>query len=91
MFDFLNAISNTVGIIGVVLILIAYYLVSLGRMNAMSLAFQWLNFWGAWFILYSLFFHWNLASVVIEVAWIIISVMGIVRIIKDNRKKSCLI
>ena len=79
MHDFLFEIANPVGIIGVVLILIAYLFLSTGRWIADSFKYQVLNFLGAWLILYSLFFYWNLASVTIEVAWIIISVIGLYR------------
>jgi hypothetical protein len=84
MYEFLEAIADTVGLIGVLIILIAYLLLSLGRWSAMSFKYQWINFLGAWLILYSLYFHWNLSSVVIEIAWIIISLVGIYRV---SRKK----
>lgn len=80
MYDLLMKLSDPVGIIGVVIILIAYYLLSIGRWPADSLRYQWVNFLGAWMILFSLYFHWNTASVLIEVAWIIISLIGIIRI-----------
>ena len=41
----------------VIIILIAYYLLSVGRWPADCLSYQWLNFIGAWLILFSLYFH----------------------------------
>lgn len=84
MHHVLFKIANPVGLVGVVLILIAYFLLSTGRWISHSIKFQFLNFIGAWMILYSLYFYWNLSSVVIELAWIVISVMGMVRIIKQR-------
>ena len=81
MYDILAKLSDPVGITGVIIILIAYYYLSVGRWPADSLKYQWLNFIGAWLILFSLYFHWNTSSVLIEVAWIIISMIGIYRII----------
>ena len=78
--------ANPVGLIGVFLILVAYFLLSTGRWISHSIKFQLLNFVGAWMILYSLYFHWNLSSVVIEFAWILISLMGMLRIIKSRVK-----
>lgn len=78
-------ISDVVGIIGVVLILIAYYMLSVGRWMSNSYLYQILNFIGAWFILFSLYYHWNTASVLIEIAWIIISMMGVYRIYKAKK------
>jgi multisubunit Na+/H+ antiporter MnhB subunit len=75
-------ISDPVGIVGVILILIAYYYLSVGKWISDSMIYQVLNFLGAWLILFSLFFHWNLSSVVIEVAWIVISLIGMYRVLK---------
>lgn len=79
MYDIIAIISDVVGIVGVVLILSAYLLISTGKWTAVSMIFQSFNFIGAWFILFSLYFHWNLASVVIEIAWILISMLGMYR------------
>jgi hypothetical protein len=85
--SFLQEMSNPIGIVGVVLILIAYYYLSIGRWVADSLLYQCLNFAGAWLILYSLYFNWNWASVIIEVAWIVISVIGIYRALTTENNK----
>lgn len=77
--------ANPVGIFGVIIILIAYFYLSIGKWAATSFLYQFLNFIGAWLILFSLFYHWNLASVIIEIAWIIISMIGFYKIYK-NRK-----
>jgi hypothetical protein len=82
MIEILDSISNYVGMVGVVLILIAYFYLSTGHWIADSLRFQLLNFIGAWLILYSLYFHWNFSSVVIEIAWLVISLVGIYRALK---------
>ncbi len=79
---FLSITPDIVGMIGVILILIAYFLISTGRWSSTSVLFQLVNFVGAWLILFSLYFHWNLSSVVIEIAWVIISVIGIWRAVK---------
>ena len=84
MYEFLFKISNPVGLIGVGSILIAYFFLSTGRWKSDGFIFQFLNFLGAWLILFSLYFHWNLSSVVIEIAWIAISVLGMWRIRASN-------
>jgi hypothetical protein len=80
MYNLLEKISDPVGITGVIVILIAYYYLSVGRWAADSFKYQFLNFLGAWLILFSLYFHWNTSSVLIEIAWIIISMIGMYRI-----------
>ncbi len=83
--DLLARMPDAIGLLGVVLLLIAYYLLSVNKMSADSLAYQLYNLIGAVLILISLFFHWNLSSVVIEIAWIIISLIGICRILKEQK------
>ena len=87
MFDLLATLADPVGIVGVIIILIAYLLLSTGRWVADSMKFQFMNFLGAWLILFSLYFHWNLSSVVIEIAWIIISMVGMYRLIPCVARK----
>jgi hypothetical protein len=86
MHDILFQFANYVGYTGVILILIAYYYLSVGKWIADSMRFQFMNFLGAWFILYSLYFYPNKASISIEVAWIIISAVGMVRILSLKYK-----
>ena len=80
--------ADSVGIIGVVLMLIAYYLLSTNKMAHNSLTYQVLNLIGAMLVLYSLYFHWNLASALVESAWIIISSIGIYGIKTSKKKKT---
>lgn len=84
MYDLFFKLSDEIGVAGVILVLIAYFLLSTGRWIADSLKYQILNFIGAWLILFSLFFHWNFSSVVIEIAWVAISLMGILRVMKKQ-------
>lgn len=72
-------IADIIGIIGVILVLIAYGLLNTNRIFALNLSYQLLNFFGALMILFSLYFSWNLASALVEFAWVIISLIGIYR------------
>jgi hypothetical protein len=78
-------IPDAVGLAGVACLLIAYYLLNAGRMSEKSFSYQWLNFFGGSFLLFSLFFHWNTASVVIQIAWMAISIMGMVSIYQARK------
>lgn len=81
MIEFLSAISDIVGIIGVCLCLAAYLLLSTNRLSASDIKYPLSNFIGASLILFSLLFDFNLASVFIEGAWMVISLIGIYRIL----------
>lgn len=85
MYEFLRSMSDIVGIAGVVLLLLAFFALNTGRVTSGSISYQLLNLIAAWLILYSLYFHWNTPSVLIELAWIIISVVGLVRIFIKNK------
>ena len=74
-----------VGLIGVVLCLLAYFGLQAGRLRGDGLVFQLTNIVGAGGIVVSLFYHFNLSAMVIEIAWIAISVYGIVRSAKLRR------
>jgi len=80
MSDF--SFSDAVGIFGVTIVLFVYYLLQIEKMTVKDLSFSSLNALGSSMILYSLLYSWNLSSVLIEVIWILISIIGIVKYFK---------
>lgn len=86
MYELLEPLSNLVGIMGVILTLLAYYMLNINRVTSSSLYYVWLNLIGSIELLFSLLFHWNLASVLIEIAWISISLLGLSRALKLRRE-----
>jgi len=82
------ALHNVVGNIGVVLIVGSYLMVQLGRMSAVQLPYISLNGLGALLILYSLWFDFNLSAFLIEVIWLLISLLGMARILLQRRRQS---
>lgn len=77
--NFLSQDANILGIIGVFLVLLAYVLLQIDKMKAAWISYSLLNALGSGLILISLYFYPNLASCVIEVAWFIISVYGLIK------------
>jgi len=67
------------GLFGVLLILLAYFLLQAGRMRGDALLFQLTNALGALGILISLLYAFNLSAFVMEAAWLAVSIYGIVR------------
>lgn len=88
LIDLLEKSSDIVGVIGVILVLIAFFLLSTNKMSSQSLSYQLYNLTGASLILFSLMFHFNLSSVFIEVSWITISLIGIFRIRLAKKKQN---
>jgi len=72
-------IGDIIGITGVFIIVVAYILMQIDRMDAKGFLFSLLNTIGAIFILVSLLYDWNLASFVMEVIWLTLSFYGTIR------------
>jgi hypothetical protein len=75
------------GIIGVVSVLSAYALLQIRRMSAHGFAFPLINLIGSVLILVSLIYQPNLSAILIETAWAVISIFGLV-MAWQARKKS---
>jgi len=77
-----------IGNLGVALILGSYLLVQLRRLAATGLANVIANGVGAACVLYSLVFDFNLSAFIIEAAWLLISILGLVRILRERRPRT---
>ncbi len=79
-------IFDFIGMIGVVMILGVYAAVQVERMDVKSVTYSLYNAIGAILILISLLYTFNLASFVIEIAWLGISLFGIVQAFRRKRQ-----
>lgn len=75
----MNPVFDILGLVGVLLILTAYAALQLGRMDAADRIYSFLNLVGAVLILISLTVDFNLSAFVIESAWVVISLYGLLR------------
>lgn len=76
---------DAIGMLGVFIILAVYSLVQLDKMDVKGLFYSIINAVGAVFILISLTVTFNMASFVIECAWLVISLFGIFQALKRTR------
>jgi hypothetical protein len=81
-------LHDFIGNLGVILIVGSYFLVQIGKMTATGLSYTSLNCLGAALIMFSLYFDFNLSAFVIELFWILISLVGMVRIYLQRRQKT---
>lgn len=81
------AMHDVIGNIGVVLIVGSYFLVQIGRMSAVHMPYIALNACGALFILFSLYFNFNMSAFLVEVIWLLISLLGAGRILLQRRRQ----
>ena len=79
-------LHNVVGNLGVLLIVGTYFMVQIRRMSALQPPYIVLNGLGALFILYSLWFDFNLSAFLIELIWLLISVLGLARHFVEKRR-----
>lgn len=77
---------DVIGTVGVGTIIITYVLLQTGRLRSEQLSYSVLNAAGAALILISLYFEFNLPSVVVEFFWLMISVYGIGRYLLNQRQ-----
>ncbi len=70
---------DLIGNLGVLLILLSYLLLQLGRVRPDGLRFSLANGVGALLILISLVQEFNLSAFLIEAAWFLISAGGVLR------------
>jgi len=67
------------GNVGVSIIIGTYLMLQLGRLDSSGLAYSLLNAVGAALVVVSLTVDFNLSAFVVEVFWVLISAVGIVR------------
>jgi len=80
-------IYDLIGILGVIMILIAYALVQLGKLHVKDLSYSLLNTFGAFLILISLLIDFNLPAFLMEFFWLIFSILGIYKYIQNKNTK----
>jgi predicted membrane protein len=70
-------IIDGIGLLGTALVVLAFFLLQLERADPKGLSYNLINLVGAVLLLISLWFHFNLASFVIEIFWIAASLIGV--------------
>lgn len=79
---------DLLGNVGVVMIIVAYFLLQIGRVSGQSPWYSVVNGVGAALVLVSLYFEFNLSAALVETFWLIISVLGLMLSIRRARANS---
>lgn len=82
------SLTDLIGILGVTIIVITYILLQVEKMDAQNLSFSLLNAVGAFLIIVSLLFEWNLASFLMEFIWMMISLYGVLKYYRIKKKRA---
>ena len=75
---------DVVGTTGTLIVVAAYFATQLRYLNSDALLFPAVNLGGSLLIAFSLIFNFNLASALMEVFWIAISIFGIVQCLRQR-------
>ena len=78
--------ATFIGFVGVGIILLTYALLASGRLHNDDWRYPILNIVGTLGIVVSLIYQWNLPSMVAQLVWIAISIVGLMRIARKKRK-----
>ena len=70
---------DVTGMLGVTLIIGTYLLLQLGRIASSSLSYSVINALGAGLVIVSLAWDFNLSALIVEIFWVLISLLGIGR------------
>ena len=65
------------GNIGVILILLSYLLLQINKIKSQSMYYSLMNAIGAFLILVSLYYNFNLSAFIMEFFWLLISLYGL--------------
>lgn len=68
-----------VGLIGVGIIVVTYLFLQLGKLRSEALAYSLMNAIGASLIVLTLLVNFNLSALLMEVFWVLISLLGVYR------------
>ena len=81
------SISDFVGNVGMVILLGTFALSQTKKIDLESLGYNIGNLISAVLLLINLYYKPNLSSIIIEIWWIIFSVYGLIRVIRDKFRR----
>lgn len=81
-------LSNVVGLIGVVICVAAYFLLSIKKLQSDRYLYPFLNVVASAFILFSIFVDWNLSAFFMELTWLVVSIICLIVNFRARRKKA---
>jgi paired small multidrug resistance pump len=78
-------LADILGLIGVGCIVAAYFLLTVGKVQAEQPLYSWLNFAGAMLVIVSLLWAWNLSAFILEGIWAALSIYKLAQIYRKRR------
>ena len=78
---------DVVGLAGTLMILLAFFLLQVGRLAGNGVPYQLLNLFGAGGVLLSLAGAFNVSVALLEGAWVLVSAYGLLRTLRARRPR----
>jgi hypothetical protein len=78
------SITDLIGNIGVAMIVFGYYRLQIGRWGFHDLIYLLFNLIGSILITISLVFDFNLSTMILQIFWIIISLIGLTHLYRNR-------
>jgi hypothetical protein len=79
---------DIIGLAGTTGVVVAYGLLQTGVLKPESLIYSGVNAFASGLLLVSLFFDFNLASLVLQIVWILISLYGMAKTLRARSRAS---
>lgn len=76
---------TVIGLVGMLVTLLAFYLLQARKLHGNGVIYQLMNAFGSAAIIVSLFYAFNLPAMILEVAWLAISIYGLVIGVRHGR------
>ncbi|MBI5448653.1 MAG: hypothetical protein HY939_08045 [Gammaproteobacteria bacterium] len=81
------SLFDVIGLVGVIITLLAYVLLQVGKMPLRGWYYSFCNALGSFLILISLSEKFNLSAFTMEAIWCFVSVYGIVKVYQEKKKR----
>ena len=85
----METVLGAVGVIGAALCILAYFLLEREKLSSSGIAYYSMNGVGAVLLLIASFYHYDsgdLGVAVQELCWIAVSLMGITKVLRKNKR-----
>ncbi|MBJ90240.1 MAG: hypothetical protein CMO98_10310 [Woeseia sp.] len=82
------AFYDAVGVVGTAMIIIAFFMNVVERMDSGSIGYNALNAVGAGLIIFSLYYDFNWSAFLLELFWLLISGLGLARNLLKKREST---
>ena len=84
--DSLDTLFTSIGILGMLIILFAYFMLQLTRWQPHAPRYLCANILGSLCLIASLIWSWNLPLFLLQCTWILISGYGLIKYYKDSKE-----